>query len=132
MATWNDLRHHIHSNYVVNHETPGMISLVFTNVNQGRSQIVIVSHTEMDMSREQWIHISSPVAERSAVQDLWSLLDEIATFVVGGLSVDGRYLTVRHAVPLADMSVEEFVSPLEAVVGSADRLESMLSRVDAL
>jgi hypothetical protein len=130
MATWNDLRDYIHSNYKINDEEPGLISLLF-DLKNGRSQLVLVAHAEMNLSREQWVQIESAVGERRATRDAWPILDEVAKYVVGGLSTTGGYLTVRHAVPLADMSVEEFESPLQAVMQTADNLERMISRADA-
>lgn len=130
MATWNDLRQYIHAKYKVADEDPGLISLRFALQN-GRSQLVLVSHAEMNLSREPWVQIESAVAERRTVRDIWSVLDAMSQYVVGGLSVTGNYLTVRHAVPLADMSMEEFESPLDAVMHSADNIERALSTVDS-
>lgn len=127
MATWEDLSSYVKRNYRVD-EHDGVLRLVF-DVGDGRSQMVLLSREALLDGREEWVQIASPFAELGNVS-LQRVLEITGGIVCGGAGLVGRTLVLKHAVPLADMSVEEFERPLALVMGTADRLERDLAGGD--
>ena len=123
MATWQDLANYVRSNYKISDEAPNMIKLVFDTGNL-RSQVVLLWRLELEGGAEQWLQIESPFANRHAV-DVNRVLDEMTSMVCGGLGIYGDVLTLRHAVPLENMNINELERPLHLVTQTADRLEQM-------
>jgi len=96
---------------------------------QQRTQTVVVAHEVLD-GREDWIQIASPFA-RVADVDVTAVLEEIGnTTIVGGAVIMGPYLVLRHALPLLNLDINEFVDPLELVAGSAEELEETFTGRD--
>jgi hypothetical protein len=127
MANWADLRGYIFRTYDVEQDMGDMLRLNF-RVNNGRHQYVYV-HFAQNAAGVDWIQIESPIGELQKV-NLAVLLRQVEDIVCGALSQVGSMVTLRHAVPMADMSVEEFEGPLRAVCASADALESSVSFQD--
>jgi hypothetical protein len=76
------------------------------------------------------IEISSPVGWADKV-DLRHLLELAGTTTVGGAAVVDGVALLKHAVPLADLSIlEEFERPLTLVVAHADAFERELTQTD--
>lgn len=46
---------------------------------------------------------------------------------MGGAAALEGFAVLRHAVTLADMSIDEFESPFMSIVGLADRFENQLT-----
>jgi hypothetical protein len=128
MANWVQLKGYIHDKYKVHTDDGDVLRLDF-RFNDGRSQIVFVTHRTLLAGGEDWIHIESAIGARGHV-DVDRALAEIETLLCGGLSQVGDFLTLRHAVPLANLDVNEFERPLHLVSGTADELERLFSPVD--
>lgn len=121
MASWEQLKSYIASNYKVTSDDGGLVKLLFSTQN-GRSQVVLVSHSPTGSGIEFAI-IASPVANVGTV-DLTPVLREASEYVVGGLVIYGDLLMVRHAVPLADLDTNDFEQPFHLVLGAADAIEA--------
>ncbi|MEJ2887725.1 hypothetical protein [Actinomycetospora aeridis] len=129
MATWEQLRSYINSHYHVFYVTQfGQLAMSF-DLGNGRSQKVLVYQSIDGTNGKEWAKIESAVGHIDEV-DLGRLFEAIRYQVVGGLAKNDDYVTVRHSIPLADMSVDEFEEPLAAVVETADHLEQLTSPVD--
>lgn len=129
MATWNDLRQYVETRYHVGYVTEyGQLCLRFDLPN-GRRQSVMVSPSVDGSNGDEWAKIESVIARVDEV-DLHALLELIRYQLVGGLAKNDDFVTVRHSIPLADMSVDEFEGPLGAVLETADYLEQSTMRVD--
>lgn len=129
MATWTDVRNYLHGNYRVDTDNGDLVKMLF-HFTDGRSQFIYVRYAESSGTGSGFAQIESPIGELRQV-DLRVLLRHVETIVCGGLSLVGGMVTLRHAVPLDDMSVEEFEFPLHAIAGSADDLERRVSFTDA-
>ncbi len=128
MTTWNDLVSYVRNNYKVAEERPDMIKLIF-ELGGMRSQVVLIWHLRLGQSNEEWAQIESPFGEFGTV-DLGAALQEIGGTVCGGLAMAGNLVTFRHSLPLENLSISEFESPLGLVTGTADRLEQMFTGGD--
>jgi hypothetical protein len=124
MATWSELKSYVHNTYKVSDEDENMLKLVF-ELPGLRTQVVLVWHLTLSGSGEEWIQIESPIGEVASV-DLGAALDRVGSTVCGGLAKFGTLLTFRHSVPLGDLSIAEFESPLRLVTSTADNLEQAL------
>jgi hypothetical protein len=125
MATWSDLKSYVHNTYKVADEGDDMIKLVF-EFSDLRSQVVLIWHLTLAGSGEQWLQIESPVGEIGLI-DLAAALQHVSGTVCGGLALYGNLVTFRHSVPLEDLSIAEFESPLRLVTGTADNMEKALT-----
>ena len=122
MATWTDLLAYVRSHYTVAEEEAGWIKMIF-DVGELRSQVVFLQRHALMDGAEEWLVIESPFGELGEV-DLPRVLGEVGQTVVGGMAlVAGHILTVRHAVPLENLNINEFERPLALVTTTADRLE---------
>jgi hypothetical protein len=130
MASWDQLRSYIHDNYKVMQDTGTHVQLGF-DLGNGRTQIVYVVHRTTMAGRESWIHVESPFGKADRL-DIGDALREVEGMLCGGISLVGDFLTLRHAVPLENLDVNEFERPLTLITGAADTLESKLSVGDTL
>jgi hypothetical protein len=121
MATWLDLAQYVRSNYKIADENHDMIKIIF-ETNNLRSQVVFIWRQVLMNGEEEWIQIESPFAELGSV-DLRKVLEELSSVVCGSLALTADHLTVRHAVPLANLNINEFERPLVLVTSTADHLE---------
>jgi hypothetical protein len=78
---------------------------------------------------EEWVQIESPIAELDSV-NLQQVLEEVGDVVCGGAALTGGHVTIRHAVPLLNLNVNEFTRPLVLVTSTADHLEQKLAGSD--
>jgi len=124
MATWNDLVTYVHSHYKISDENQNMIKLVFETGNL-RSQVVVLWHLTLNDGSEEWVQIESPFAELGSV-NLAQALQHIGNTVCGGMALFGNLVTFRHSLPLANLNINEFESPLALVTTTADNLEKEL------
>jgi hypothetical protein len=128
MATWSDLIGYVRSNYKIADEQPGMVKMIFETENL-RSQVVLLWRRTLMDGNEEWLQIESPFAETESV-NLREALEEMGRAVCGGMAIVSNYVTVRHAVPLANLNINEFERPLILVTSTADYLEQKLAGGD--
>lgn len=131
MANWEQLRQYVRSNYKISEELAEAISMVF-ELPGGRTQLVFITHYSLMDGQEDWVVIESPFGERGQV-DLSAAVAAAGNMVCGGVGLyQGRYFTLRHAVPLENLDLNEFERPLRLIITSADSLESKLTGLDEL
>jgi len=119
MATWNEVKEFIKSNYTVQNEEDNMIVLL-QKFTDGRSQLIYVM--KKDLNGAVWADISSPIGTLKA-GDINSALEALFGATCGGLVKVGDFHAVRHCMPIADLSSDELNGPLKLVAGAADTLE---------
>lgn len=116
---------YISNNYKVSQDIGQGLKLEF-DMGNGRSQIVFVHHYLLWDGGESWAVVESPIGEVGQV-DLELALAAIGDMVCGGLGMfANQFVTIRDAVPLDNLDINEFERPLALVTTSADRLESQL------
>jgi hypothetical protein len=123
MTTWNDLVAYVHNHYKIADENPNMIKMVFETAGM-RSQVVILWHLTL-ADGEEWVQIESPFGELGSL-DLSRALQEVGNTVCGGMAMFGNLVTFRHSLPLDNLNINEFESPLVLVTTTADNLERSL------
>jgi hypothetical protein len=123
MASWNDLSAYVHRTYKIADENENMIKLVFETGNL-RSQVVVLWHMTLS-DGEEWVQVESPFAEIGSV-NLAQALQHVGNTVCGGMALLGNMVTFRHSLPLANLNINEFESPLMLVTKTADDLENAL------
>jgi hypothetical protein len=128
MTTWNDLVQYVRNNYRVAEENGNMIKLVF-ETGSLRSQVVLIWHLTLDHGAEEWVQIESPFGEFGQV-DLAAALQQIGNTVCGGMAMAGNLVTFRHSLPLENLNINEFESPLQLVTTTADNLEQAFTGGD--
>ncbi len=129
MAHWGQLVDFVKANYQVTDQTDRMLRFEFSVGDRGeRSQVVFVWHVRAQ-NGDDWIQIESPVGELDKI-NLRALLELVEKTVVGGAAACEGFVVLREAVPLADMSVEEFEIPFRSIPVLADRFEHELTGMD--
>ena len=121
MASWPELRAHIAARYTIALDGDRIVALDFRLPNGRTQRVSIAHHTLLDGS-EDWAVVESAFAEKGSV-DLDRVVSLAGTMVCGGIGLAGDMLTLRHAIPLANLEVNEFERPLLLVISSADELE---------
>jgi len=128
VTTWTDVINYVRLRYEVLEETDAWLRFRL-NTEVDRTQQVALHHvTGPDGS--ELIEISSPVGWADKV-DLRRLLELAGTTIVGGAAVVDGVALLKHAVPLADLSIQvEFEHPLKLIVAHADAFEHELTQTD--
>lgn len=121
MTSWSGLKDYIKSNYKVAEEQDGFLRLVF-EVEDMRSQIVMIMRMTLMDGSEEWAQFASPVGPANSI-DLEAALRDAGDWVCGGLAIIADKLFVVDSAPLADMNTAELIRPLMLVTATADRLE---------
>lgn len=127
MTTWNDLVGYVHNRYKIADEGQDVIKLVF-ELDGMRSQVVILWHVRLG-NGEEWVQIESPFGEVGKV-DLAAALQRIGNTGCGGMAQFENLVTFRHSVPLDNLQINEFESPLALVTTTADSLEKQFTGGD--
>src|SRR4051794_18636294 len=83
MATWNQLKAYIHSNYKATDVSPRAIEMLFSATG-GRSQVVYVSSLEGPQG-ESWASIDSAIGRQDSI-DILLALRMVEDVVCGGLA----------------------------------------------
>jgi len=127
MATWNDLRQYIYSQYQVTQEAPGVIRLMFS-LGNGRTQNVLVSGKQAGAF--EYFVIWTPICHESQISAREAMLRN-ATMSIGalGLTPDGTVI-LRWSAPLKDLDPDEFKVPLQGLVMAGDMLEQEFTGAD--
>lgn len=143
MAKWADLVTFIRRNYEVVRLGPEEIRIRIRYGmevdDEGRAQIVVITRELLDTivpelddgsGKTEWAQLATPFARVGQV-DLRTVLATLGdATVVGGAVVIGGYLVLRHAVPLANLDLNEIVAPLELLAGSGEWLEKQFTGRD--
>jgi len=124
MTTWNDLTLFVKNKYKISDEQPNMIKLIFETGGM-RSQVVILWHMTLANGSEEWVQIESPFGELGSI-DLAQALQAVGNTVCGGMALFGNMVTFRHSLPLENLNINEFESPLALVTTTADQFEKTL------
>jgi hypothetical protein len=124
MATWSDVVQYIKSHYRISEEQPDMIKMVF-DTGDLRSQVVFIWRQTLAGGEEEWVQIESPFGELGSV-DLGRALAEVGSTVCGGMAQFANVVTIRHALPLENLNLNEFERPLALVTNTADAIERKL------
>jgi hypothetical protein len=124
MATWYEVVDYVRSHYKIADESSNKVKLLF-NTEGLRSQLVFLWRNALLDGEEEWLQIESPFAQLGSA-NLQQVLEEVGNVVCGGAALNGNHLTIRHAVPLANVDINEFERPLILVTATADRLEKQL------
>jgi hypothetical protein len=126
VATWEELRQYVLMTQRVDGESADDWVTFVVSSAEDRLQQVFVSKLTLNDGAEEWALIESPFGEIDKV-DLPKALKESSTMVCGGVGLfQGNLLTLRHALPLENMQVNEFERPLMLVAIGADQLEERL------
>jgi len=120
MASWEDLRAYIQNSYKIAKDEGDVLTLVF-DTGGGRSQVVLVGRNDTG-GGIPFATIASAIGSVDELP-LGPVLTELSTYVVGGAVIYGDLVMVRHSVPLVNLDVNEFVTPLDLVINAADLLE---------
>lgn len=127
MATWAHLAEYVRRSYEVISDEPEELRVLvgFGDEDEDddpRTQVVIICREVLDRQHE-WVQIASPCGLVATV-DLKALLEEVGKSTVAcGVAIMGDHVVVRHALPLANLDIEEFTEPLALLAGTADTLE---------
>jgi hypothetical protein len=79
---------------------------------------------------EEWVQIESPFGRLDSV-DLRGAVEATRETVCGGIGAMGELATVRHAMPLLNLDINELERPLILVTSTADNLERQFQGGDA-
>ena len=124
MATWQEIRNYINSNYKVDEDDGNVISLTFGSPD-GRSQMILVSYYDL---KDPLIVFKSPIAAVSEVS-AGQLLD-LTSKDFWGVSSTGDYYVVNHVQFAATVDSPEIDLALAYVAGAADGFEEALGLGD--
>jgi hypothetical protein len=120
MATWQEVKSYLKSNYKIRSEEDDFVSLVF-ETGDGRSQLIFVAHLN------EWIRFSSPIAKK-AESDLATIVERAAGFGIGIHGMDWYGLV--HMQLLATVDSAEIDAGLDWVTAFADEVEKAVSSED--
>ena len=130
MATWQDVRSYVHSNYKVEDIDPDMMKMLF-DAGNGRSQLIYVGHIDLSHANMgEWLTYFSAFSNTDQVTAHVVLSVASDNTMFGITQMAGMY-GVRHVAPMVNLDANEIEDPLIAVVWSADTLEKMLIGGDA-
>lgn len=128
MATWSEVKNFIKSNYRIQSETDGTLTLVFDS-DGGRSQLVIVMGIEGagELSSARFF---SPFARVDQITP--SQFANLAQASIFGLAAVGDYYGLVHTALLENLDASEITTPLAFITGEADGIERNLGLGDDL
>ena len=125
MATWNDVRGFLSSQYQVSNDSGNALTFLF-ETERGRSQTVTVIGGEA----MPVVIVTSPIGSVREI-DAKRLLELTEDGVMGVKKVADYYLVVA-AIPTADLSEGELIGPMLLVTAEADSYEEKLGLGDRL
>lgn len=129
MANWSSVTEYMRSHYKISDERPDSMKLLF-DVGDLRSQMVFLWRMSLLDGTEEWVQIESPFGRLDSV-DLRGAIEATRNTVCGGIGAAGELATVRHAIPLLNLDINELERPLLLVTGMADSLERQFQGGDA-
>lgn len=128
MASWNELKAHIHASYKVKGDNGELVSMVFAE-SDGRTQLTLVGRGHNTNTGEEWVQISSPIGEVARI-NLEAAARAAFDWLCGGIVVIDDRVYLHHAAPLANLDVNEFARPLAVITSGADSIERALLGTD--
>jgi len=128
MATWNDVVAHLDANYKCKKQSPTLIALSFA-MPENRSQVVWVE-TRGDEGFGEWVIVSSAVAGVDQMNKLEKICRDVNKSFIGGVVIEGEYIMIRDAFPLANLDVNELENPLRFVTLTAEVIEKNVTGGD--
>jgi hypothetical protein len=129
MATFEAACTYLRNNYAVQELENGALKLVF-DLDDGRSQVVIVSWGGESRENATWCDFHSPIGDFDEI-NLRAAVEATAKWVSGGISTWGGVPTLRVSVPLENLDKNEIEDPLRLVCIAGDAMERQLTGRDA-
>jgi hypothetical protein len=127
MATWQDLRQYVKSNYqVLSEEADGTMRLVF-DLGNGRHQNVVVAGKVA--ANVEYAVIWTPVCDEAQLPAREALARNMG-MPIGALALMDGTIILRDTVLLKDLDVDEFEVPFRAITQAGDMLQYEFSRAD--
>jgi len=126
MASWDELRNYIKSNYTGEMDELDVFYLDF-GLDNGRTQKVVIRRTPLEGA--DWVQIFTPVCEEGDIAPRDALALN-GTMTIGGLVLIDGTICFRHYLPLKDLDADEFDVSLHLAVAVGDRLEQEIVGVD--
>jgi hypothetical protein len=105
-----------------------ILKLTF-DVGGGRSQVLFVTWSGPSAEEARFLDLHSPIG-RVEQLDLHAAVRRTSQFVIGGLSMLGEVVTLRHCAPLENLDRNEIDEPMHRLLGIADELEAELTGRD--
>jgi hypothetical protein len=135
MATWDEVRAYVLSNYEVDSDRGDGVTVLFS-FSDGTSQKVVVADRG-EMWDEHWIGIFTVVAQESQV-NLRDVLVMSGDLKFGGLGLlpfvpGGTQLSLvilQHAVPLSKLDENDLALPMQLIAELGDHIERQLTGRD--
>lgn len=127
MATWQELVGFVKSNYQIQAEEVGHLSLSFSTSGL-RSQMIHLFMEEDSLGNE-WMTIGSAIGTVGH-GNLESVLGLANQKICGGLVIVDDVVVVRHCAPLKNADPDEVTLPIGFVANIADELEQIYSGKD--
>ncbi len=121
MATWNDVKSYLESNYEVV-EDKGSLLIINVATTPGRSQLMFVGGGEAALS------FKSPVAKIGSVQP-GKILELAEMF---GASTMGDFYCFSHLALMQTLDTLELDVPMNLLAEAADKAEAALGLADKL
>ena len=123
MATWNEVKNFLKSGLGGQEASSGNGVSVDIKFTDGRSQFVNIMKAEYKGA--EWADVFSGVGVISTA-NLNAVLEWLLTQPCGGLIKVGDTHAVRHCIPIADLSNDEIIGPINILASVADTLEEKL------
>lgn len=120
MASWQDVKQFLYSNYKINSDEDGVLSILFETGNN-RSQLVFVAQTG------DFLRLLSPVADEGSASPA-RVLGEPSLF---GVTKFGSHFCLVHNQLLDTVDEAEITGVIPLLAGFADKLESALTGSDS-
>jgi hypothetical protein len=127
MATWNEVKNYVRSNYQVRSESDdgNMLHLIF-ETEAGRSQMITVGFLDTDPA---FVTFRSVFASTSQVSALKAF--EVASATPFGIGMAGEIYFLNHAQLAATIDPDEIDVPMRWVTLFADYVEKQLGLGDS-
>ncbi len=124
MVTWPDVRSFLAANFNIHTDNGDSIQLLF-ELEGMRSQFVQVWSMPYDM-----VWIVSPIGPVNEIDGNRLLALTGSIDVTAGVRVLGEMVVTLHAMPMADLSIDELLEPINRMMVCADALENALGLGD--
>lgn len=128
MATWQEVKNFIHTNYVVSNEQGNLLALEF-QTDRGRSQLVFVSGIEGSDDLNS-VRFFSPFARVDQISP--AQFAQLASNAIFGLAEQADLYGFVHNAFLADLDASEIHVPMNYITMLADQVERQLGLGDNL